>query len=64
MNLDSQVVLPECRSIGLAGMLVCAMYPSSTIARAPCFSPEGSKRITDMALFGRDRNHVLEMNTP
>lgn len=63
MNLDSQVVLPECRSIGLAGMLVCAMHPSSTIARAPCFSPEGSRKITDVALFGRDMNRVLEMNT-
>jgi len=63
MNMDSQLVLPECRSIGLAGMLVCAMHPTSTIARAPCFLPDGNKRITDMSMFGRDRQRTLEMNT-
>ena len=63
MNMDSQQVLPECRSIGLAGMLVCAMHPTSTIARAPCFSPDGNKRITDLSLFGRDRQRTMEMNT-
>ena len=63
MNLDSQLVLPECHSIGLAGMLVCAMHPTSTIARAPCFSPDGNKKITDLSLFGRDRQRILEMNT-
>jgi len=63
MNMDSQLVLPECRSIGLAGMLVCAMHPTSTIARAPCFLPEGTKRITDMSMFGRDRQRAIEMNT-
>ena len=63
MNMDSQLVLPECRSIGLAGMLVCAMHPTSTIARAPCFSPDGNKRIMDVSMFGRDRQRTLEMNT-
>ena len=63
MNLESQLVLTECRSIGLAGMLVCAMHPTSTIARAPCFTPDGNKKMTDLALFGRDRQRVLEMNT-
>ena len=63
MNLDSQMVIPECRSIGLAGMLVCAMHPSSTIARAHCFIPDGTKKITDVGLFGRDRERIKEMNT-
>ena len=63
MNMDSHLVLPECWSIGLAGMLVCAMHPTSTIARAPCFSPDGNKRTTDLSLFGLDRQRTLEMNT-
>lgn len=62
MNLDSHVVLPECKSIGLAGMLVCALHPSTTIARAPCFTPEGGRRTTEVALFGRDRNRDVKMN--
>ena len=41
MNLDSQVVLPVSKLIGLAGMLVCALHPSTTLASAPCFAPEG-----------------------
>ena len=63
MNLDSQLVLPECRSIGLAGMLVCAMHPTSTIARAPCFSSDGNKMSMEAAQFGRDRQRGMEMNT-
>lgn len=62
MNLDSHVVLPECKSIGLAGMLVCALHPSTTIARAPCFTPEGGRRTTEVALFGQDRNRDVKMN--
>ena len=63
MNLDSQVVLPECKSIGIAGMLVCALHSSTTIAKAPCFAPEGGRQQTDLAVFGRDRNREAEMNT-
>lgn len=63
MNMDSQLVLPECRSIGLAGMLVCALHPTSTIARAPCFSSDGNKKSMEAALFGRDRQRGMEMNT-
>ena len=63
MNMDSQLVLPECQSIGLARMLVCAMHPTSTISRAPCFSPDGNKRMTEISMFGRDRQRVTEMNT-
>ena len=63
MNLDSQVVLPECKSIGLAGMLVCALHPGTNIARAPCFAPEGGRKTTEMAIFSRDRIREMEMNT-
>ena len=63
MNLDSQVVLPECKSIGLAGMLVCALHPGTTIPRAPCFAPEGGRKSTEMAIFKRDRIREMEMNT-
>lgn len=62
MNLDPQVVLPECRSIGLVGMLVCAMHPNNTIAKTPCFAPEGAQNLTDIALFNQDRMQDIEMN--
>ena len=44
-------------------MLVCAMHPHTTIARAPCFAPEGVKKLTDKAVFNCDRMRDIEMIT-
>jgi len=62
MNLDSQTVLPECKTIGLAGMLVCALHPKTTMAKVPCFTPERGRKTTELVLYGRDRNREVEMN--
>ena len=46
MNLDSQTVLPECKTIG----------------KVPCFTPERGRKTTELVLYGRDRNREVEMN--
>lgn len=63
MNLESQIQLPECKTIGSAGMLVCALHPTSTLARAPCFAAEDGRRQTDLAVYVSARAKEIEMNT-
>ena len=40
------------KTIGLAGMLVCALHPKTTMAKAPCFTPEGGRKTTELAQYG------------
>ena len=63
MNLNPQTQIPECKTIGLARMLVCALHPMMTLAGAPCFASEDGRRQMDLAVYVSARAKEIEMTS-
>ena len=63
MNAVQQMTVPDCQAIGIIGMVVMALHPTSTLARAPCFGRGSTDRTNQLALYRGGMAQETEMNT-
>ena len=63
MNAVQQITVLDCQAIGIIGMVVMALHPASTLARAPCFGRRSSERTSQLALYRGGMAQETGMNT-
>ena len=63
MNSVQQMTVPDCQAIGIIGMIVMALHPTSTLAKAPCFGKGPSDRSSELAVYRSSAGQEMEMNS-
>ena len=63
MNSIQQMSVPDCQGIGIIGMIVMALHPTSTLAKAPCFGKGPSDRSSELVMYRSGTNREVEMNS-